>query len=69
MFIFSNKSINKYTSNLLVHITINDFFLCFATYGCCHPCFITFKIFTSLKNLFSRKFIHKNVNFVKNIFS
>ena len=26
MFIFSNKSINKYTSNLLVHITINDFF-------------------------------------------
>ena len=41
MFIFSYKPIldfNKYTLNLLVHINIHDF-LCFATYGCCHPCF------------------------------
>ena len=41
VFIFIDKSIldfKKYTLNQLVNIPIHDF-LCFATYGCCHPCF------------------------------
>ena len=42
MFILSNKSILDFSKNLLnlpVRIPIDDF-LCFATYGCCHPCYL-----------------------------
>ncbi len=51
VFIFSNKSIldfDKYILNLLVHIPIHNF-LCFATYGCCHPCFSAFSISFSIR--------------------
>ena len=44
MFILSNKSILDFSKNLLnlpVRIPIDDF-LCFATYGCCHPCLIIY---------------------------
>ena len=64
MFILSNKSILDFSKNLLnlpVRIPIDDF-LCFATYGCCHPCFII----EARRTIFS-EYVYLYVNFILEI--
>ena len=45
IFYYLSHILSFFYKSLFVYLSIDDFFVRFVTYGCCHPCFLLYKIF------------------------